>query len=384
MGIIFSIWYTIHILTYEVINMTTRMTNLLKELKTNGMDSVLVTSTANFYYLSNYYTDPHERIIALWISNDIDPVMLLPAMEVEDAKNAGWKYEIIGYGDHENPWQRLTMFLEKSNKTPTTLGIEQDHLTLERYQAIQQILPNIEILHAKDMLANLRVIKTNEEYKLLKEAAALADFGIKTGVEAVAEGITELEIIAKIEYELKKQGVQTMSFSTMVLSGAKTASPHGSPSSKKIQSGDMIMFDLGVVYEGYCSDITRTIGFGSVTAEQKAIYQTVLKAENTAIETATNGTPVGKLDKTARNIIEEAGYGQYFTHRIGHGLGIETHEYPSMHSNNTLPIKPGMCFTIEPGIYVPNTGGVRIEDMIYTTSEGPEILTKYPKELYIK
>lgn len=364
--------------------MTTRMTNLLRELKSNDMDSILVTSTANFYYLSNYYTDPHERIIALWISNDIDPVMLLPAMEVEDAKNAGWNYEIIGYGDHENPWKKLSKYLDKNEKTPATLGIEEDHLTLERYHAIEQILPNNKLLHAKEVLANLRVIKTKEEYKLLKEAAALADFGIKKGIESVTEGISELEIIAKIEYELKKQGVQTMSFPTMVLSGAKTASPHGSPSSKKIQSGDMIMFDLGVVHEGYCSDITRTIGFGSITEEQEAIYHTVLKAENATIEAATVDNSVGNLDQTARNIIEEAGYGQYFTHRIGHGLGIETHEYPSMHSKNPLPIEAGMSFTIEPGIYVPNTGGVRIEDMIFTTEDGPRILTQYPKDLFIK
>src|SRR5699024_5650862 len=250
-------------------------------------------------------------------------------------------------------------------------------------EAIRQIMSSTEIVHGQELLAEIRVRKSSQEYTLLKKAAQLADFGIETGMNAIAEGVTEMEILATIEYALKKQGVQEMSFSTTVLSGNKTASPHGTPGNKAIEKGDFVLFDLGVVYEGYCSDITRTFVFGSVSEEQKEIYETVLQAEEAAIQASKVGVEVGKIDRVARNVISEAGYGKYFTHRIGHGLGIDVHEYPSMHTNNTLQLEEGMCYTIEPGIYMPHIGGVRIEDMIFITKKGAESLTKFPKHLQV-
>jgi Xaa-Pro dipeptidase len=363
--------------------MNSRIENLSKELTNNNLDSALITSRSNFYYLSNYYTDPHERVIGVYISNNIDPVLIVPKMEVEDAKACGWNGDIISYYDHEDPWQLFYDYLSKHNKVPHSIALEHDHMTLERFEAIKRILPTTSIFNAKEMLANLRVVKSKKEYTLLRQAAKLADFGVETGVNAIAEGVTELELIAKIEYELKKQGVQEMSFNTMALTGTKTASPHGTPTNKKIAPGDLVLFDLGVIFEGYCSDITRTVAFQSITDKQRMIYNTVLAAEKNAIDASILNTPVGKVDQAAREIIEKAGYGEYFTHRVGHGLGIETHEYPSMHGNNEIPLKPGMCYTIEPGIYVPNTGGVRIEDMIFMTDKGAEILTSYPKDLQI-
>ncbi|MFC4022528.1 M24 family metallopeptidase [Oceanobacillus longus] len=363
--------------------MNSRLENLFAELKKNNLDSALITSKSNFYYLSNYYTDPHERVIGVYVSNNLDPVLIVPKMEVEDAIAAGWADDIISYYDHEDPWQLFLDYLKKNNRLPKSIALEHDHITLERFEAIKRILPNTTIFDAKDILANLRVVKDKKEYTLLKQAANLADFGVETGLNAIAEGVSELELIAKIEYELKKQGVQEMSFNTMALTGLKTASPHGTPSNSKISPGDLVLFDLGVIFEGYCSDITRTFAFQSITDKQKTIYNTVLAAELNAIEVSKLNTSVGKVDQAARQIIQKAGYGDYFTHRVGHGLGIETHEYPSMHSNNDLPLKTGMCFTIEPGIYVPDTGGVRIEDMIFMTDQGPEVLTAHPKSLQI-
>ncbi len=249
--------------------MTDRLDTLLSKLKENDLDSMLVTSTANFYYLSNYYTDPHERVIAVYISQLHDPLLILPAMEKEDAKNAGWKYEMIAYSDHENPWQLLKQFLKGNDRMPKSVAVERNHLTLERFEQVKTVFPDAVISDAQEILANLRVVKSKQEYTLLKEAAKLADFGVETGVKAIKEGVSELEIIATIEYELKKQGIQQMSFSTMALSGTKTSSPHGTPSMKKIEKGDMVLFDLGVVYEGYCSDTTRTVAYKSITPEQK-------------------------------------------------------------------------------------------------------------------
>lgn len=363
--------------------MNERVEQLIKELQKHNLDSALVTSTANFYYLSNYYTDPHERVIAVYASEKIDPIILVPKMEERDAKAAGWNGLIISYHDHENPWQLLGDYLRSENKLPTSIAIEHDHMTLERYEQLKKQFPDQQFVDLENILAEIRAIKTKKEYTLLKQAAQIADEAIKIGAEAIHEGITELEVVAKIEYEMKKQGIRDMSFATTCLFGAKTASPHGTPGQSKIEAGDFVLFDLGVVFEGYCSDITRTFAYKSVTPEQKVIYETVLTANEKGIEAAQINTPVNQVDLAARKSIEAEGYGEYFNHRIGHGLGIEIHEFPSMSSDNPLPLKEGMCFTIEPGIYIPEKGGVRIEDMIFMTKNGPEVLTAFPKELQI-
>ena len=174
-----------------------------------------------------------------------------------------------------------------------------------------------------------------------------------------------------------------MSFDTIIVSGTKTASPHGIPGEKKIEKGDFVLFDLGVVYKGYCSDITRTIAFGEPTEEKRKIYETVKKAQQAAIDVSRPGTLAKDVDFAARSIIEEAGYGELFPHRIGHGLGISVHEFPSLTGTNEMPLEEGMVFTIEPGIYDPEVTGVRIEDDLYVTKDGVEVLTKFPKELKV-
>lgn len=174
-----------------------------------------------------------------------------------------------------------------------------------------------------------------------------------------------------------------MSFDTMVLTGANSASPHGVPGQTKVQKGDFILFDLGVVIDGYCSDITRTVAYGDIDDRKKEIYDIVLKSQLTAIEASRAGVSCADVDLTARNIIAGAGFGEYFTHRLGHGLGISVHEYPSITETNPLILEKGMFFTIEPGIYIPGTAGVRIEDDVLITDNGAEVLTKYPKELKI-
>ncbi len=217
-------------------------------------------------------------------------------------------------------------------------------------------------------LMALRLIKSETEITILREAAKLADFGVEVGVHALQTGRTEMDILALIEYELKRKGITEMSFGTLVLSGEQSANPHGSPSMKLIHPGEFVLFDLGVVLEGYCSDITRTVAFGEISDEQKKIYDTVLRAQLETLTLCREGAILGELDRTARKMITDAGYGDFFPHRIGHGLGSEVHELPSLNETNQEQLKVGMTFTIEPGIYVPNVGGVRIEDDVLITS----------------
>lgn len=352
-------------------------------LQEQHISLAFITSSPNVFYLSGFYCDPHERLLALLVFPDEEPALICPQMETARARQAGWTYEIIDYGDADNPWQLLERHMRAKNIKLDRIAVEKSHLSLERYEQLQACFQARSWLNAEEKLRQLRMIKEEKEIAILRQAAELADFAVEVGVNAIAEGKTELDIIAEIEYEMKKKGVREMSFATMVLAGENTANPHGVPGLTTIRKGDFVLFDLGVIVDGYCSDITRTVIFKSATEEQKLIYDTVLRAQLAAIEACKPGVEIGSVDRAARSTIEQAGYGPYFTHRVGHGLGIELHEYPSMNAANAMPLERGMTFTIEPGIYVPSVGGVRIEDDVFITDNGAGILTKYPKELII-
>ncbi|TFB25041.1 aminopeptidase P family protein [Filobacillus milosensis] len=360
--------------------MNGRINQLISTLETNNMDSVFMTSKENVFYFTNLYAEAHERLIGAYFDQKGNEVLIVPALEEEDVKNAGWQGQTITYFDHENPWDKLSSTINDLGQ-PQTMAIEKEDMNVVRYEILKESFPKTTILDGQSLLNELRLIKDHSEMGIIKEAAQFADFGIETALKHIQEGKTELEIIAEIEYALKKEGIRHMSFGTTVLAGKKSAAPHGTPDLTPIKSGDFVLMDLGVVHKGYCSDITRTVVLGKASDKQKEIYQTVLNAEKKAIEASQVGTRLGDIDKTARQVIEEAGYGEYFPHRIGHGLGINVHEYPSLASNNDSKLQEGMAFTIEPGIYVPEVGGVRIEDDIFITSEGPTTLTEFMKEL---
>lgn len=351
-------------------------------LKQHKIDAAFITTPDNVFYVSGFRSNPHERLLGVVVFQDAEPLMICPKMEVPDAQAAGWSFDVVGHQDTDNPWQLLKDAIEKKS-TISRLAIEKSHMTVERLEALQELFPQATFDRLDDQLNAMRVVKDEQELEILRQAAAYADYAIEVGVSEIAEGKTELEILTAIELALKKKGISHMSFDTMVLSGPKTASPHGKPGDRKIQKGDFVLFDLGVIYKGYCSDITRTVSFGEPTDAQKEVYETVRKAEQDAVDAVKPGVRAMDLDKIARDVITEAGYGEFFTHRLGHGLGISVHEFPSVTGNNDMKLIEGMVFTIEPGIYDPNITGVRIEDDVVVTKDGVEVLTKYPKELVI-
>lgn len=352
-------------------------------LKQNKIDAAFITTPDNVFYVSGFHSNPHERLLGVVVFQNAEPLMICPKMEVPDAKAAGWSFDTVGHQDTDNPWKLLKEAIEKKGITISQLAIEKSHMTVERLEALQELFPQASFARLDDQLNAMRVVKDEKELEILRQAAAYADYAIEVGVSEIAEGKTELEILTAIELAMKKKGISHMSFDTMVLSGPKTASPHGKPGDRKIQKGDFVLFDLGVIYKGYCSDITRTVSFGEPSDAQKEVYETVRKAEQDAVDAVKPGVRAMDLDKIARDVITEAGYGEFFTHRLGHGLGISVHEFPSVTGNNEMELIEGMVFTIEPGIYDPNITGVRIEDDVVVTKDGVEVLTKYPKELVI-
>ncbi len=352
-------------------------------LQQEGLDAAFITTPDNVFYVSGFHSNPHERLLGVMVFKEAEPFLISPLMEVPDVKAVGWPFEAIGHEDTDDAWDIVKQAVQKRGDLPATIAIEKSHLTVERLERMTQLFPEATFSRLDEQLNGMRNIKTEDELEKLRKAAELADYAIEIGCKEIAEGKTELEILMAIEFEMKKKGAEKMSFDTMVLSGPKTASPHGTPGDRKIQKGDFILFDLGVVYQGYCSDITRTVAFGEPSDAQRDIYEAVKKAEQAAIDLVRPGVKAMDIDQAARDVIDQAGYGEYFTHRVGHGLGISVHEYPSVTGTNELELEEGMVFTIEPGIYHPEITGVRIEDDVAVTADGVEILTKFPKELVI-
>lgn len=365
--------------------MNNRLLQFSNWLKKENIDFAFISSPSNVFYLTNFHCTPHERLLGLAVFQKAEPFLVCPHMEASRAREAGWGGEIVGYSDADDPWEKVRSAFEKRGVAhATTAAIEGSQLSYVRAEKVRELGGgDLAFRDAESKIGELRRVKDEREIGVLREAAKLADEAVGVGVDAIAEGKSEMEILAEIEYAMKKRGVSAMAFSTMVLTGANAAKPHGTPGKTQVKKGDFVLFDLGVVIDGYCSDITRTVAYGEPNEKKVDVYETVLKAQKASLHAGKPQQRIGDLDKIAREVIREAGYGEYFPHRIGHGLGIEAHEAPSMSENNDEMLEAGMVYTIEPGIYIPDVVGVRIEDDVLVTNNGFESLTDYPKELQI-
>jgi len=267
--------------------------------------------------------------------------------------------------------------LIKGSKT----GFEAKRITFYDYQKLLEFIPLDSLIPEDSLIEKMVSVKDNEEIENLEKAAGITDKVFSDIIAMIKPGIEEIEISAEISYRIKKYGGEKDAFDPIILGGAKSALPHGKPDNNKLQSGDCVLFDFGCVYNGYHSDITRTVFLGEPDKKTKEIYSIVLKAQEKAIESVREGIKCSELDSVARDVITEKGFGEYFGHSLGHGLGLEIHEPPKISVTNTELLVPGNVITIEPGIYIPGIGGVRIEDDVVVTSNGCNDLTKSPKEL---
>lgn len=358
-----------------------RMQQLRAYMEKEELDAVLITSPKHVYYLTGFFTEPHERFMGLIIPAQGEPSLIVPALDREAAAEAasGVK-QILTHTDTDNPYDVLKQALPAGL---TRLGIEKSHMTVERFEAMSAVVAAARYADVEEPLREMRLIKSADEVARIKHAVRLVEEALHESLKKVKPGVTEMEIVAELEYQMKRLGADGPSFDTMVLAGEKSALPHGTPGSRQVREGELLLFDLGVAADGYVSDITRTFAVGEISPQLREIYETVLAANEAAIAEVRPGVTLAHLDQTARRVIEEKGYGPYFMHRLGHGLGMDVHEYPSVHGQNQAVLRPGMVFTIEPGIYLPGVGGVRIEDDVLVTENGSEVLTQFPKQLTV-
>ncbi|MFD1179009.1 M24 family metallopeptidase [Paenibacillus puldeungensis] len=358
--------------------MNHKWNELERKMRETGINTVLITDPKHVYYLTGFLSNPHERFLGVVFQSGNEPFLIVPALDEEAARAASSIQKIITHQDTDDPYQLLKSQL----KGPLgTIGLEKEQVTVARFERLQETLSFSRYMDVGPWLRELRLRKSEAEIDKMKLAVKLIEQVLTETLHKVKEGVTENELVAEVEFQIRKLGADGPSFDSMVLSGEKTALPHGVPGSRQIRRGDLLMFDIGVYKDGYASDITRTFAVGELSEELTRIYNTVLAANKAAIAAIRPGVTFASIDKAARDVIEAAGYGPYFIHRLGHGLGIDVHEFPSVHGQNEYLLAEGNVFTVEPGIYVPGVGGVRIEDDVLVTSSGVEVLTTYPKQL---
>lgn len=360
----------------------TKLQKIATYLDTQNWDMTFITNPTTVNYLTGFSMDPHERILGLMVFPDRAPLLLTPELEVEKAKSYV-DFDVIGYADSENPWAKISSHLIGRNIK--TIAVEFDHLILSKSDGLKSVFDGVTFANLTPLINRMRLIKSADEIQKMIVAGDYADKCFEIGFQFAAseKGLTEMDVVAKIEFEMKRQGISEMSFDTMVLSGARAANPHGVPEAVAIQQNKLLLFDLGVMSNGYASDATRTIAIGQPTDFDRQIYDITREAQETALAFVKPGVTAFEVDKVARDVITKAGYGEYFTHRTGHGIGMDVHEFPSIGGSEDITIEKGMCFSIEPGIYIPDQVGVRIEDCLYVTDTGAESFTKTSKELLV-
>jgi Xaa-Pro aminopeptidase len=282
---------------------------------------------------------------------------------------------------HGSSFQALASLVEKTQAKK--IGFEEEHVTYQVYRKLVDLkLPSVQWLPVAGIIEALRMQKDQEELAAIKKAAAVDDLTYKHILDFIQPGLRERDIALELEFFARKQGGEAASFDFIVASGPRSALPHGTATDRILTPGDLLVLDFGTVVSGYHSDFTRTIVIGEPTAEQLAVHQVVQLAQREAIAAVCSGRSTREIDAIARQIIAEHGYGQYFGHGLGHGVGLNIHEGPHLALHKDCILRPGMVITIEPGIYIPQWGGVRIEDMVVVTESGYEVLEYSSRELF--
>ncbi len=352
-----------------------RQAKLRTAAKARGLDALFVTPSTNLAYAANLAMGRSERLTALLLFADGPAVLITPFFEAENHGRDALVDDVLTWKEEEDPIPLAAKALGKAR----TLGIE----GTTAYGTAARLLSAaaLEARDATDLFDALRMIKTDEEQALIREAARRTNLAIAATHGKLARGISESEVVTLLEAEFQKLGVHG---DGLVQFGPSAALPHGGPGDRKLASGDVVLIDAGCKVRGYTSDLTRTVAFGSPSDEVRKVYSAVDRAQVAGIGALTAGATGEEVDRAARRVLEEAGYGSSFTHRLGHGLGMDGHEHPYLVRGNTTPLSAGNTVTVEPGIYLPGKLGVRIEDDYgVRASSPPASLSTRPGDLTI-
>lgn len=356
--------------------MTDRLANRLKALRAQiqqaGITGLYISNDANVSYLIGV----SGKDCALWITQSEAMILTdFRYMEMALSLSELYEYQEIKVGS-----DACAFFTKRNDKQ---IGVEKNHLTMAEYLEFSERIGNDRIVATEHLVENLREIKDDFEIEATKKACSIADACFSHICSFIKPGVSEKAIALEIEFFMKKNGADDLSFDTICVSGANSSRPHGIPGEKLIEAGDFVTLDYGCKVQGYCSDMTRTVAVGYASNEMRSIYELVLLAQQTACDSIRAGLLCEDADSIARNIIVEAGYGEYFGHGLGHGTGLEIHEAPRLRPGYEGTLKENHIVSVEPGIYLPGRFGVRIEDLALVKPFGIINLTSSPKDLLI-
>lgn len=352
------------------------MKDTTKLFKNLTADAVLVVSEKNRLYFTEFASTFGYLVIMPNKS-----VLFTDARYYEMATDiASDKLEVVCVQGAKVYDELIALF---KNEKIETVGFEDTEITVAEYNAMAEKLASVKLVPAGKAIALMRSVKTDDEIACISKAQAITDKAFSQILQFIKPGMTEIEVCIELEYYMRKLGATSLAFDTIVASGVNTSKPHAHPTSKKIELGDAVTIDFGAAYNGYCSDMTRTFFVGNPKKEMVDIYNVVALAQRTAIQNAYCGMTGRELDSFAREIIVANGYGKYFSHSTGHSLGIDIHEYPSASPASQDVLGHNQFITVEPGIYIPGLGGVRIEDLLLITKDGVIDLTTSNKNIII-
>ncbi|MFB4210917.1 M24 family metallopeptidase [Shouchella sp. JSM 1781072] len=348
--------------------------SLQNKLNEYNLDGFLVMSSVNRRYISGFTGTSGAVLLT-----KTKALFITDFRYVEQAESQVKDAQIV----KQTGTLMQEIFTQVNALQLNKLGFEKTKLTYAEYEQLDEFLAEVELVPVENIVESLRLFKTDAEIETMKEAAAIAEKAYEHIQTFIKPGVKEIDVSNELEMFMRKQGAVSSSFDIIVASGARSALPHGVASDKVIQSGELVTLDFGAYYNGYCSDITRTLAVGDVSEELKNIYEIVRVAQQRGIDEIKPGMTGKEADALTRDYITEQGYGEYFGHSTGHGLGMEVHEAPGVSLKSDVVLKPGMVVTVEPGIYIPGVGGVRIEDDILITESGNERLNYSAKDLIV-
>jgi Xaa-Pro dipeptidase len=361
-----------------------RILALQRLAEANGTQCVALMPGANLRHFTGLNMHLSERPTVAFVPVDGPLAILLPVLELPAAEGYLPKdTRVFAYSDEQGHEHVFHQVAEELGLDGKVLCVEYLSMRLLEMRRLEQAAPGCQMLAVEPWLPELRMSKDEIEVASMRRAVEIAERAMQRLIDekAIRPGRTELEVAADLQVAMLREGGQGQAFSPIVVAGPNSASPHRGPSDRPLAEGDLLVIDWGTTYNGYRSDITRTLVLGEPTPEMVRIHDAVLAANQAARLTIRPGTPAQEVDRVARRVITQAGYGEYFIHRTGHGLGLETHEPPYIVEGNLDLLKVGMTFTVEPGIYVPGLGGVRIEDDVVVTEKGSQALTTLPRDL---
>lgn len=353
----------------------TRLKKVLNVMAEAQVDGAILKDENTIRYVTGFSGDS-----SLLYIDRTQAVLITDGRYTEQARlEMSSMFKVIEYKAVNNTsiWQTAVSLAQAAQVQ--ALGFDGDWYSFTEYSILQQQALNMKLVNLN--LSAIRMVKDSSELALLEKAAWIADTAFNKLLCDIKPGCTERALAARLEYYMRELGSEKVSFDTIAASGVRGALPHGMASDKVVEAGELLTFDFGAVYKGYHSDITRTVMVGMATGWQKEVYNIVEEAQRRGVKAAKIGMTGKELDALVRQVITDCGYGEYFVHGLGHGVGLEIHEMPNINKRGTTVLENGMIFTIEPGIYIPGKGGVRIEDTVVLTEAGARPLNTVRKQL---